>query len=82
MLKRKCICDRKGLRKRYSSSNTGPDNILFNSRLAAANFFLGVVGMVQLGRIGIYESSKKEGVAEIVDDVKKEVKEEVKEVKA
>ncbi|CAM1501833.1 Fc.00g038170.m01.CDS01 [Cosmosporella sp. VM-42] len=44
-----------------------------NYLLAAVNFFLGMVGLVQISRIAIYENSKKNGG--LVEDVKKEVAE-------
>ncbi|KAI6778941.1 uncharacterized protein J7T54_003877 [Emericellopsis cladophorae] len=53
-----------------------PKNIL----LATVNFFLAMVGIVQLTRIGLYESSKK-SAGEAVADVKEEVKHNVKAVK-
>lgn len=46
--------------------------------LAAVNFFLGLVGIVQVSRIVMYESAKKKGLAEVVEDVKKDVKDQVK----
>lgn len=49
--------------------------------LAAVNFFLALVGITQLTRIAIYESSKKGGAAVAVEDVKKDVKENVEAVK-
>ncbi|KAH7158169.1 hypothetical protein B0J13DRAFT_543700 [Dactylonectria estremocensis] len=51
-----------------------PRNVL----LATVNFFLGIVGLVQISRIGFYEYNKKNGVAAVVE----EAKEAVKEVKA
>ncbi|KAF7533346.1 hypothetical protein G7Z17_g13530 [Cylindrodendrum hubeiense] len=51
-----------------------PRNVL----LATVNFFLGIVGLVQISRILIHESNKKNGTAAVVE----EVKEAVKEVKA
>ncbi|UNI24030.1 hypothetical protein JDV02_009810 [Purpureocillium takamizusanense] len=50
-----------------------------NYLLAAVNFFLGLVGIVQLTRIGMHESAKKNNpVAEVVEDVKQDVKDAVK----
>jgi len=49
--------------------------------LAAVNFFLGLVGIVQLTRIGMHESAKKDSnntVADVVEDVKQDVKDVVK----
>lgn len=46
-----------------------------NYLLAAVNFFLGLVGVVQVSRILIYNSSQKDKT--LVDEAK-EVKEEVK----
>jgi hypothetical protein len=40
--------------------------------LAAVNFFLALVGITQLTRIAMHESSKKSG-GEIVEDVKADV---------
>ncbi|KAL2758493.1 hypothetical protein ACRALDRAFT_1068801 [Sodiomyces alcalophilus JCM 7366] len=48
-----------------------PRNIL----LAAVNFFMGVVGVIQLTRIFIHEQSKK-GVVGAVQEIKEEVKKE------
>ncbi|ROT37631.1 UPF0041-domain-containing protein [Sodiomyces alkalinus F11] len=50
-----------------------PRNIL----LAAVNFFMGMVGIVQLTRIFLHEQSKK-GVVGAVQEIKEEVKQEVK----
>jgi mitochondrial pyruvate carrier 2 len=44
--------------------------------LAAVNFFLGIVGLIQLSRIGMYQQSIK-GIKGVVEDAKKEVKETV-----
>jgi mitochondrial pyruvate carrier 2 len=49
--------------------------------LAAVNFFLALVGVTQLTRIALYESSKKGGAAVVVEDVKKDVKENVEAAK-
>ncbi|KAK4084943.1 hypothetical protein Purlil1_9978 [Purpureocillium lilacinum] len=52
-----------------------------NYLLAAVNFFLGLVGIVQLTRIGMHESAKKDSnntVADVVEDVKQDVKDVVK----
>ncbi|PHH87730.1 hypothetical protein CDD83_8473 [Cordyceps sp. RAO-2017] len=49
-----------------------------NYLLAAVNFFLGIVGIIQLSRIGMHESSKKQGVAQAVDDAKEDLKAKVK----
>lgn len=47
--------------------------------LAAVNFFLGMVGIVQVTRILLYnQSQKKKGALEKVEDEVKEVKEAVK----
>lgn len=46
--------------------------------LAAVNFFLGLVGIVQVSRILMYESDKKKGLVEVVEDVKEDVKDKVK----
>jgi len=53
-----------------------PRNLL----LAAVNFFLGGVGIVQVSRILMWQQSQK-GLPEAVEQVKEEVKEEAKEVK-
>lgn len=50
-----------------------------NNSLAAVNFFLGVVGVVQCTRIGLWHQSQK-GLPAKVEAVKEEVKEEVKQV--
>ncbi|KAI9163230.1 putative mitochondrial pyruvate carrier 2 [Paramyrothecium foliicola] len=52
-----------------------------NYLLAAVNFFLAIVGVVQCSRILSYEASKKDSVAEVVQDVKDDVKEQVEQVK-
>lgn len=39
------------------------------------NFFLGLVGIVQVSRILSYESSKKKGLAGVVEEVKDKVEE-------
>ena len=62
---------RKGLREEAND---------FARRLATVNFFLAMVGIVQLTRIGLYESSKK-SAGEAVADVKEEVKHNVEAVK-
>ncbi|KJZ75870.1 hypothetical protein HIM_04694 [Hirsutella minnesotensis 3608] len=49
-----------------------------NYLLAAVNFFLGLVGIVQLTRIGLYESTKNKSVPQVVDDAKEEAKKSVK----
>ncbi|EQL00270.1 UPF0041 domain protein [Ophiocordyceps sinensis CO18] len=49
-----------------------------NYLLAAVNFFLGIVGIIQLTRIGMHESSKNKSVSAVVDDVKADVKANVK----
>ena len=36
---------------------------------------MGCVGIIQLTRIAMYESSKKGGVSEAIEDVKKDIKE-------
>lgn len=49
------------------------------NRLAAVNFFLGVVGIVQVTRILLYnQSQKNKSPVEKVEDKVKEVKEAVK----
>lgn len=45
-----------------------------NYLLAAVNFFLGIVGVVQLARIGLHDSSQNKNVSEVVEDAKKDVK--------
>ncbi|QUC17884.1 uncharacterized protein UV8b_02125 [Ustilaginoidea virens] len=46
-----------------------------NYLLAAVNFFLGLVGIVQVSRIAMYESAKKKGVAGVVQEAKDKVDE-------
>jgi len=47
-------------------------------RLAAVNFFLGCVGIVQMSRIAMYKMNKdKGGVTEAIADAKEEVKQTV-----
>ena len=48
--------------------------------LATVNFFLAIVGIVQLTRIGMYESGKK-SAGQVVADVKEDVKKNVEVVK-
>ncbi|KAG5979082.1 hypothetical protein E4U43_006948 [Claviceps pusilla] len=52
-----------------------------NYLLAAVNFFLGLVGVVQVSRILMYESAKKKGIADVAEDIKRDVKDKVNEVK-
>lgn len=49
-------------------------------RLAAVNFFLGLVGIVQCSRIFLYKQSQKDktAVPASVDEAKQEIKEVVK----
>lgn len=49
--------------------------------LAAVNFFLGLVGVVQVSRILSYESEKKKGLHGVVEDIKADAKETIQEVK-
>ncbi|KAG5924585.1 hypothetical protein E4U42_004596 [Claviceps africana] len=53
-----------------------------NYLLAAVNFFLGLVGVVQVSRILMHESAKKKGIAGVAEDIKHDVKDKVNEVKA
>ncbi|KAK3393206.1 hypothetical protein B0H63DRAFT_457742 [Podospora didyma] len=48
-----------------------------NYLLAAVNFFLGLVGVVQVSRIAMYHQAQK-GLPPVVEEVKEEVKEAVK----
>lgn len=49
------------------------------SSLAAVNFFLGMVGIVQVTRILLYnQSQKKAGLPAAAEEVKEEVKDKVK----
>ncbi|EKJ73376.1 hypothetical protein ACHAPM_000393 [Fusarium culmorum] len=52
-----------------------------NYLLAAVNFFLGLVGVVQVSRILSYESEKKKGLHGVVEDIKADAKETIQEVK-
>ncbi|KAI1842589.1 hypothetical protein JX266_011202 [Neoarthrinium moseri] len=53
-----------------------------NYLLAAVNFFLGMVGIVQVSRIAMYHRSQKNtGVLPTADEIKEEAKEKVEEVK-
>ena len=56
------------------------DKFLLGDSLAAVNFFLALVGITQVTRIALHESSKK-GAAGVVEDVKQDVKENVEAVK-
>jgi hypothetical protein len=49
--------------------------------LAAVNFFLGLVGLVQITRILTHESAKKKSLEGVVADIKADAKETVNEVK-
>ncbi|KAG6286158.1 hypothetical protein E4U46_005153 [Claviceps purpurea] len=53
-----------------------------NYLLAAVNFFLGLVGVVQVTRILMADAAKKEALAEVAEDIKHDVKEKINEVKA
>ncbi|KAF4978497.1 hypothetical protein FZEAL_5143 [Fusarium zealandicum] len=53
-----------------------------NYLLAAVNFFLGIVGLIQLTRILQWESEKKKGLQGAIEDIKEDAKETVNEVKA
>ncbi|KAK3694816.1 hypothetical protein B0T22DRAFT_453504 [Podospora appendiculata] len=48
-----------------------------NYLLAAVNFFLGVVGVIQVSRIAMYHRSQKD-LPSVVEEVKEEVKQAVK----
>ncbi|OHW95732.1 UPF0041 domain protein [Colletotrichum incanum] len=48
-----------------------------NYLLAAVNFFLGVVGVVQCSRILMWQSSQKKSAGELAQEVKEDVKEAV-----
>ncbi|CRK27754.1 mitochondrial pyruvate carrier 2 like protein [Verticillium longisporum] len=50
-----------------------PRNVL----LATVNFFMGIVGIIQVTRILMYEQSKKGSVAGVVEDLKQDVKDNV-----
>ncbi|KAH7316586.1 hypothetical protein B0I35DRAFT_479417 [Stachybotrys elegans] len=50
-----------------------------NYLLAAVNFFLAIVGTVQVSRIAMYEMDKNKSIAGAVEDLKEDVKAEVKE---
>ena len=57
--------------------------------LATVNFFLGIVGLIQMSRIFAHQRAVKNGTAIVIEDVKEEVaqtkqdiKDAVKEVKA
>ncbi|SPJ80135.1 related to FMP43 Found in Mitochondrial Proteome [Fusarium torulosum] len=52
-----------------------------NYLLAAVNFFLGLVGLVQITRILTHESAKKKSLEGVVADLKADAKETVNEVK-
>lgn len=53
-----------------------------NYLLAAVNFFLGMVGVIQVSRIALYDASKSDGaIHAVVEDVKKEVAEAKQEIK-
>lgn len=54
-----------------------PKNVL----LATVNFFLALVGITQLTRIALHESSKGKDAGEIVADMKKDVKDQAADVK-
>jgi hypothetical protein len=52
-----------------------------NYLLAAVNFFLGMVGLVQITRILSYESAKKKSLEGVVEDIKADAKEAIQEAK-
>ncbi|KAG5780591.1 hypothetical protein H9Q73_005756 [Fusarium xylarioides] len=52
-----------------------------NYLLAAVNFFLGMVGLVQITRILSYESEKKKSLEGVVEDIKADAKETIQEAK-
>ncbi|QGI65839.1 hypothetical protein CEK26_009789 [Fusarium fujikuroi] len=52
-----------------------------NYLLAAVNFFLGMVGLVQITRILSYESAKKKSLEGVVEDIKADAKETIQEAK-
>uniref|UniRef100_A0A8H7NIT8 Mitochondrial pyruvate carrier n=1 Tax=Bionectria ochroleuca TaxID=29856 RepID=A0A8H7NIT8_BIOOC len=54
-----------------------PRNVL----LATVNFFLAIVGIVQVTRIALHNSSSKDGAAAVAEEVKSEVKEGVEAAK-
>ena len=54
-----------------------PRNVL----LAAVNFFLAIVGIIQVSRIAMYEMAKDKTITDVAKDVKDDVKEAVEEVK-
>ncbi|KAF4464783.1 FMP43 Found in Mitochondrial Proteome [Fusarium albosuccineum] len=56
--------------------------IIWTRCLAAVNFFLGMVGLVQITRIAKYESAKKAGLQGAIEDIKADAKQTIKEVKA
>ncbi|KAK7210604.1 hypothetical protein V2G26_017782 [Clonostachys chloroleuca] len=54
-----------------------PRNVL----LATVNFFLAIVGIIQVTRIALHNSSSKDGAAAVAEEVKSEVKEGVEAAK-
>ncbi|KAF5619334.1 FMP43 [Fusarium sp. NRRL 52700] len=58
-----------------------PKNYLCILSLAAVNFFLGMVGLVQITRILSYESAKKKSLEGVVEDIKADAKETIQEAK-
>lgn len=67
-----------------SVTNRVQNQLLTNRRssLAAVNFFLALVGITQLTRIGLYEASKKGSASEAIADVKESVQQDVAQAKA
>ncbi|QPG96266.1 hypothetical protein C2857_003694 [Epichloe festucae Fl1] len=53
-----------------------------NYLLAAVNFFLGLVGIVQVSRILMSDTANKKGIAVVAEEIKDDVREKVKEIKA
>ncbi|EQB51544.1 hypothetical protein CGLO_08891 [Colletotrichum gloeosporioides Cg-14] len=49
-----------------------------NYLLAAVNFFLGIVGVVQVSRILLWQSSQKKSAGEVAQEIKEDAKEAVK----
>ena len=60
------------------TTNPGSDRV---ASLAAVNFFLAIVGIIQVSRIAQYELGKNKSVAGVVEDVKQDVKENIKDIK-
>lgn len=59
-------------------TNAGCFTPTFQHSLAAVNFFLGIVGTIQVSRILMYQASQKDAVLPAIEEKVEEVKDAVK----